>query len=89
MVLHNAGFDNFASRIDDAANRSLGSNRNPLPPTAVHRFEMTSFEQSSVFVKVPPGDTVHRSNNGSIWTCPAFVESVFDFTLPALRTEAG
>jgi hypothetical protein len=23
------------------------------------------------------------------WTCPAFVESVFDFTLPALRTEAG
>jgi hypothetical protein len=25
----------------------------------------------------------------SLWTCPAFVESVFDFTLPALRTEAG
>jgi hypothetical protein len=24
-----------------------------------------------------------------VWTCPAFVESVFDFTLPALRTEAG
>ena len=24
-----------------------------------------------------------------LWTCPAFVESVFDFTLPALRTEAG
>jgi NitT/TauT family transport system ATP-binding protein len=23
------------------------------------------------------------------WTCPAFVESVFDFTLPALRTEVG
>ena len=23
------------------------------------------------------------------WTFPAFVESVFDFTLPALRTEAG
>jgi hypothetical protein len=23
------------------------------------------------------------------WTCPAFVESVFDFMLPALRTEAG
>jgi putative DNA methylase len=23
------------------------------------------------------------------WTCRAFVESVFDFTLPALRTEAG
>jgi hypothetical protein len=23
------------------------------------------------------------------WTCPAFVESVFDFTLPALRTEGG
>jgi DDE superfamily endonuclease len=23
-----------------------------------------------------------------LWTCPAFVESVFDFTLPALRTEA-
>src|SRR5450755_2248477 len=23
------------------------------------------------------------------WTCPAFVESVFDFTLPAVRTEAG
>ena len=23
------------------------------------------------------------------WTCPAFVESVFDSTLPALRTEAG
>ena len=26
---------------------------------------------------------------GIAWTCPAFVESVFDFTLPALRTEAG
>ena len=25
----------------------------------------------------------------AVWTCPAFVESVFDFTLPALRTEAG
>ena len=25
----------------------------------------------------------------ALWTCPAFVESVFDFTLPALRTEAG
>jgi hypothetical protein len=25
----------------------------------------------------------------AFWTCPAFVESVFDFTLPALRTEAG
>jgi transposase-like protein len=25
----------------------------------------------------------------SPWTCPAFVESVFDFTLLALRTEAG
>jgi hypothetical protein len=24
-----------------------------------------------------------------LWTCPAFVESVFDFTLPAVRTEAG
>ena len=23
------------------------------------------------------------------WTCPACVESVFDFTLPALRTEVG
>lgn len=28
-------------------------------------------------------------NEGQEWTCPAFVESVFDFTLPALRTEAG
>jgi hypothetical protein len=27
--------------------------------------------------------------DGAEWTCPAFVESVFDFTLPALRTEAG
>jgi hypothetical protein len=26
---------------------------------------------------------------GASWTYPAFVESVFDFTLPALRTEAG
>jgi hypothetical protein len=25
----------------------------------------------------------------AVWTCPAFVESVFDFTLPAVRTEAG
>jgi hypothetical protein len=31
-----------------------------------------------------PGFDLDRS-----WTCPAFVESVFDFTLPALRTEAG
>ena len=29
------------------------------------------------------------ANGGADWTCPAFVESVFDFTLPALRTEAG
>ena len=31
----------------------------------------------------------HLSRQAIVWTCPAFVESVFDFTLPALRTEAG
>ena len=31
----------------------------------------------------------HETGDGELWTCPAFVESVFDFTLPALRTEAG
>jgi hypothetical protein len=30
-----------------------------------------------------------RSGVNAKWTCPAFVESVFDFTLPALRTEGG
>ena len=25
----------------------------------------------------------------TIWTCPAFAESVFEFTRPASRTEAG
>ena len=34
-------------------------------------------------LKRPDGMTFEQ------WTCPAFVESVFDFTLPALRTEAG
>ena len=33
---------------------------------------------------IPPAEGEER-----YWTCPAFVESVFDFTLPALRTEAG
>ena len=66
MVLYNARLDNFASRIDDTANGSFGANGNPLPSTAIHRFEMTSFEHSIVFVKVPPGNTVQRSNNGSI-----------------------
>jgi alpha-N-arabinofuranosidase len=30
-----------------------------------------------------------RGPKEAAWTCPAFVESVFDFTLPALRTEGG
>ena len=34
-------------------------------------------------------DAEHSFATESAWTCPALVESVFDFTLPALRTEAG
>jgi hypothetical protein len=38
---------------------------------------------SSNKIVLMPGDQT------PFWTCPAFVESVFDFTLPAVRTEAG
>ena len=40
-----------------------------------------------VFVITYDGEVIWERKTD--WTCPAFVESVFDFTLPALRTEAG
>jgi hypothetical protein len=39
-------------------------------------------------------DALHRTGHTdeqieAMWTCPAIVESVFKFTRPASRTEAG
>ena len=48
---------------------------------AKHRTHSIEFKRQ-VAQEFLSGETLH-------WTCPAFVESVFDFTLPALRTEAG
>jgi predicted small integral membrane protein len=52
-----------------------------FPTTRGDRFFVTLIGSAFIFV--------FWLRFGGGWTCPAFVESVFDFTLLALRTEAG
>jgi pantothenate kinase type III len=53
--------------------------------------DVTKITQNSTapYYYSPSKNTVYVTQAGAVWTCPAFVESVFDFTLPALRTEVG
>jgi hypothetical protein len=57
---------------------------------AILRPDGTVFVSGAVCThKGPPTDPNACRIYDPVWTCPAFVESVFDFALPALRTEVG
>src|ERR1700682_4092704 len=62
------GRHDLAGGIDDAANRALGSNRIPLHRTGIDTFQMMAFERAALLVEIPPGNAVHRCQNGGART---------------------
>jgi hypothetical protein len=58
----------LAGRIDYAADGALWSNRIPLRGAWVDSFQMMAVQRAAFLVEVPPGNAIHRCQNGGART---------------------
>jgi hypothetical protein len=56
---------------------------------AAELMSMIQNDQAANLADLVNSSTELYFKSGTMWTCPAIVESVFKFTRPASRTEAG
>jgi hypothetical protein len=62
------GCHDLAGGIDDTADGALGSNRVPLRGAGVDAFQMMAIEPAAFLVEIPPGNAIHRCQNGGART---------------------
>ena len=58
------GRHDLTGGIDDAADGALGSNRVPLRGAGIDTLQMMAVERAALLVEIPPGNAVHRGQNG-------------------------
>src|ERR1700679_4398339 len=63
-MFDHAGRHDLAGGIDDAADGALGSNRIPLRGAWIDAFQMMAVQRAALLVEIPPGNAVHRCENG-------------------------
>src|ERR1017187_3894992 len=62
------GRHDFAGGIDDAADGALWSNRIPLRGAGIDTFQMMAVQRAALLVEIPPGNAIHRCQNGGART---------------------
>src|SRR5690606_14521603 len=65
-VLDNARLHDLGRRIDDAADRALGTENVPLLAAAIHRFQPLALPGAAMAIEVPVGDTVIGRDHGRV-----------------------
>src|SRR6202051_286741 len=67
-MFDHAGRHDLAGGIDDAADGALRSNRVPLRGAGIDAFQMMAVQRAALLVEIPPGNAVHRCENGGVRT---------------------
>src|SRR5271166_6252290 len=66
LMLNNAWSNHFTSGLDDTANSTLWSDLIPLSASRINAFEVVTVESFPCLIEIPPGNPVHRCQDGSV-----------------------